>query len=428
MRKMLVLGSDFFTLSVVKEAQNQGVYVIVTDLMENSPTKEAANEKWMVSTADIDELEQLCVKNTVSAIMFGASDFNVEKGRELCKRLNLPIYCDSELAWNASRNKSLFKKICKEVGAPVAKDYKLTDQLSEDELKDIEYPVVVKPVDKSGNRGVSFCSNRKELIEGYKYARSISDSEDIIVEQKLTGTEHHVCYAVGNGEVRLVSFAEANHDSKQASNIYSFERNTSRFLKQYIEEVNDYVIAAFKKLGCREGVVWVDTMRDENDGKFYVLEMGYRFAGAMASCPLYEKVSGFNAVKWMVESSLGVNHTEELMPKALNNAYKSTLGLAHMFTKKDGVISKIEGLDVIKKIPDVFVDMPKGVGDSVRGLATIALISIYGDSCEDLIDKLKKINNSFKVFDENNCNLLIYYTDYDNILKTYDEGNEDFYR
>lgn len=428
MKKMLVLGSDFFTLSVVKEAQKQGVYVIVADLMENSPTKSAANEKWLVSTADLDKLQKLCIENSVSAIMFGASDFNVEKGRELCRRLNLPIYCDSELAWNASRNKSLFKKVCKEVGVPVARDYKLTDALSENEIKDVVYPVVVKPVDKSGNRGVTFCSNREELIEGYNFARSISDVEDIIVEQKLTGTEHHVCYAVGNGDVRLVSFAEANHDSKQASNIYSFERNTSRFLKQYIDEVNDYVIAVFKKLECREGVVWVDTMRDENDGKFYILEMGYRFAGAMASCPLYEKVSGFNAVKWMVESSLGINHTSDLMPKALNSAYKSTLGLAHMFTKKDGVITKIEGLDIINKIPDVFIDMPKGVGDSVRGLATIALISIYGESCEDLINKLKIINDSFKVLDEHNDNLLIYYTDYNNILKTYNEGNKDFNR
>ena len=73
--KLLILGSDFVTISVVKEAKKLGIYVIVADLMQNSPTKEEADEAWLISTTDIDLLEQKCKEEKVIAIMFGASDF-----------------------------------------------------------------------------------------------------------------------------------------------------------------------------------------------------------------------------------------------------------------------------------------------------------------------------------------------------------------
>ena len=63
MKKALVLGSDFCTLQVVKEAQKMGCYVIVTDLMETSPTKQQADEVWNISTTDIDLLEKRCKEN-----------------------------------------------------------------------------------------------------------------------------------------------------------------------------------------------------------------------------------------------------------------------------------------------------------------------------------------------------------------------------
>ena len=131
--KLLILGSDFVTISVVKEAKKLGVYVIVADLMQNSPTKEEADEAWLISTTDIDLLEQKCKEEKVTAIMFGASDFNIENARVLCRRLNLPIYCDNDSSWKAARNKSVFKEFCKQTGAPVAKDYYITDNMLKEE-------------------------------------------------------------------------------------------------------------------------------------------------------------------------------------------------------------------------------------------------------------------------------------------------------
>ena len=419
-KKLLILGSDFFTYRAVEEAKKMGVYVIVADYLNETPTKMIADESWLVSTTDIDTLYEKALNEKISGIFCGASDFNVENMRVLCKRLKLPLYCSNDFAWAVSRNKALFKDICFEVGAPVSKDYSMLDISNSDELDSIEYPVVVKPVDKSGNRGVSFCYNSDELKKGYLEAKNISDNERIVIEKMLSGTEHHVCYAADAGEFKLISFAEASHDKNQLSNIYSFERTTNRFLQQYLDEANDAAIRVFKRIGCTDGLVWLDTMRDSKSGKFYFLEMGYRFAGAVASSHMQKRMYGFDPVKWMLECSLGMKHEFDFDKIDLRLGYDSFVALAHMFTKQDAVIKEINGANELKNKNDIYLDLPKKVGDKVRGLATVALINIYGKNKEDLIEKLKYVNDTFKIYDQDGSNILIYYTDYKNILESFE--------
>lgn len=422
--KLLILGSDYGTLDLVKEAHKRGIYVVVTDTMETSPTKREADEMWHISTTDLDTLEVKCREERITAISFGASDFNINNGRKLCKRLGLPVYCESDRAWEVACNKSEFKKICKEVGAPVATDYYLTDALTRDELERIKYPVVVKPVDLSGNRGMSYCHNEEELVTAYKYARSVSENATIIVERMLRGPEFAVSYVMAGGEVRLLLFSSEHHQSGQLENLYSVITTTSAFLKQYIEECSDYVKAVFKKAGCKEGLAWVECMRD-SDGHFYLLEMGYRFGGEMTYVP-YERVSGFNSVSWMLDIAMGVQHNVSDLPADLNQCYMDCAASYYMFTKYEGEIAEMIGLEEIEAMPNTFVDFPKRVGNRVRFHAAMGIIRIYGKDCEELIDTIIKINSILIIRDKEGRDMFIYYDDIDSIRKEYLQGLREF--
>lgn len=419
--KILILGSDFGTISVVKEAHKAGLYVIVADLMETSPSKEEADEAWLVSTTDIDTLESKCKESGVTALMFGASDFNISNCRIICKRLGLPIYCDNDEAWAVARNKRLFKSICKKVGAPIATDYELDDNELETVADKIVYPVVVKPCDKSGNRGMSYCNNKDELFKAYWLARSISN-ESIIVERQLRGDEFNVHYVLAEGEARLLYFSSTHHEPGYASNLYSFKNTTSCHLRQYIYEVNESVKKVFKEAGCKEGIVWVDIMRDV-DGKFYLLEMGYRFGGVMTYRP-YSMVCGFNTVKWMLDLARGVKHTVADLPEELDQAYTGCAASYHLFTKHAGVVKKVEGVELLegKEHEGIFVDMPKRTGSTVRERATMGLIGIYGKDIDDLCEKLQFVNSSLKIIDENDDSLVIVYDDFDGLRTEYIQG------
>lgn len=423
MRKLLILGSDYGTIQVVREAHKLGIYVIVADLMQTSPTKELADEAWVLSTTDIHALVQRCKEENITALMFGASDFNVWNAREVCKRLNLPIYCDSDYACRVARDKAEFKRICKNVGVPVATDYYVTDALTDDELSKIQYPVVVKPTDKSGNRGMSYCNNQEELIAGYKEARNISDKE-IIVERQLHGKEYNVHYVLADGHARLLYFSSTHHEPGEAENLYSFKCTTSCHLKQYIEEVNDSVIRAIEKAECREGIVWFDCIRDD-DGHFYILEMGYRFGGVMTYVP-YEMVTGFNTVKWMLECALGIEHKEQDLPPALDKALTGCSASYNLFSQHAGEIAKIEGLSEVENIPGVFIDIPKREGDSVRLHACIGLLGIYGENIEEVCKRLQMVNSVLKTSNVRGENMFIYFDDYDSIRQEYYKGLEQF--
>ena len=423
MKKLLILGSDFGTISVVHEAHKMGLYVIVADLMENSPTKEEADEAWLLSSTDTDLLVQKCQEEGISALMFGASDFNVWNAREVCKRLNLPIYCDSDYACRVARDKGEFKRICKEVEAPIATDYYLTDALTDEELNKVHFPVVVKPVDKSGNRGMSYCSNRDELIAGYEAARKISD-KGIIVERQLHGKEYNVHYVLANGNAKLLYFSSTHHEPGEAENLYSFKCTTSHHLKQYIDAVNERAIAVIEKSECKEGIVWFDCIRDD-DGHFYLLEMGYRFGGVMTYVP-YTEVTGFNTVKWMLECALGVKHTVYDMPPALDGSLTGCAASYNLFSRCEGEIKEIDGLDQIKDIPGVFIDIPKREGNSVRLNACMGLLGIYGEDIEEICNRLKKINSL--LYTKNNVgeNMFIKYDDYESLREEYYTGLRQF--
>lgn len=421
--KLLILGSDFGTISVVKEAHVAGMYVIVADTMETSPSKEEADEAWLISTTDIDVLEAKCREVGVTAIMFGASDFNISNCRILCKRLNLPIYCDNDDTWAIARDKRIFKTICKEVGAPIATDYEFTDDQLTDMVDKINYPVVVKPSDKSGNRGMSYCKNAEELKEAYAIARSISD-RSIIVERQLVGDEYNVHYVLADGEARLLYFSSTHHEPGCASNLYSFKCTTSNHLKQYIEEVNESVKKVFAKAGCKEGIVWADIMRDQ-DGKFYLLEMGYRFGGVMTYRP-YAMVTGFNTIRWMLDIARGRKHQVSELPEELNQAYSGCAASYHLFTKHAGIARSVDGVDKLEVMEDVYVDMPKRAGSTVREKATMGLVGIFGKDIEDLCQKVAAVNAALSIKDENGDDMVITYDDYDSLRDEYYSGMKQF--
>lgn len=412
--KLLILGSDFFTLQCAIEAKKMGAYVITSDLMNWSPTKAASDEQWMVSTRDIVGLCEKCMEHGVTAAICGASDTNLDCLRDLCKRLNYPLYCSSDIAWQASRDKSFFKRICLKNKVSVPQPYDVSEAPTEEELSKIEFPVVVKPVDNSGNRGMSYCNNKEELRSAIEYAIGKSEKGKFIVERKLTGEDYHINYAVANGEIKLASYAQLFHNPDGTANIYSFEYNSQKYYQQYLSEINDSLISTFKELGCSDGIVWVDVIRDAIDGKFYVLEMGYRFPSAVASCHLLESITGFNACKWMVEYALGIPHTIDDLKCPVNAAEKK-VGFIHYFTRVEGTIGKIEGLSEIVHSKDMYLDLPKREGASVGKTLPIANLAFLCDDVEDMINRLKYLNTTFKIYTENGEDMLIRFTDYERV-------------
>ena len=423
-KKILILGSDFGTYDIACEAKKMGLYVITADLMETSPTKQVSDEAWLVSTTDYDTLERKCAENHIGGILFGASDFNISNARILCKRLNLPTFCPDDKAWNISKDKYEFKKACEEAGAPIATNYRISDELKREDLEKIKYPVVIKPVDMSGNRGMSYCDNEDELIEAYKFARSISQNPNIICERRLFGKEWDPNYLILNGNPVLLGFMQEFHQPGEAANLYSMIVTTSYGLKTWLEETNDKVKTLFNHIGFVNGVAWVETILDK-DGHFYLLEPGHRF-DSMTNYKLYEKMCGFNIIQWYINLALGIQISQEKFPRDLTGGRRDCIGSYHLFANKDGIIDSIEGLDKLLEMNDVDIDLPKRKGGAVKYHSNIGLIRVYGKSVEEMVNKFEYINSVFSIRDNTGENLFIRFTDFDSVIRDFHEGLAEF--
>ena len=420
MKKLLILGSDFGTIDIAVKAKKLGYYVITADLMETSPTKEASDEKWLISTVDTEELIRLCRVHGINGVIAGASDFNNEKSKIIAQALGLPTPYDNPLAEKAGNNKRFFKDKCIENGVPVARDYYLSSETDVDKA-DISFPVVVKPVDASGNRGMSYCNNRDELKNAIKKAFEISHSSTIIVEKELSGPEYAAHYVVKEGEPYLLYFASEKHEPGQRNNMYSLVSTTSAHLQQYLVEVNEGIKKVFRQVGCTNGIAWVECIRDK-DGRFYCFEMGYRL-GATMLYTQYGKVCGFDAIEYLIKYAMD-EPTGDCME--LNRYYKEKSSSYHLFMAKSGTISRIEGIERISCMGNVIIDMPKREGTEVQPGRHLGVLRIYSVDINDLVNTLSMINEHLRILDEHGNDMLIHFTDYATLIREEKTGKEQY--
>lgn len=390
MRKLLMLGTSNGTCAMVKYAMSQGIYTIVTDYLEPeiSIAKKIANEYWMINTADIDALEKKCIEESVTAVFCGVSGFNINSAMELCKRLNLPFYCTPE-SIHYGRNKADFKKVCRKLHAPVAQDYFLNDNFTDDEASIVKFPVVVKPVDRGANTGISFCNNVSELRDAVKLVRSVSDNPEIIIERMLHGEEWFSTYAISNGVPRFLTLNAMYHEPGYPASCYSLTTTITHHIEQYLKEINPQIETVLSAIGCKEGYAWVQVMRDDDDGKFYIIEMGYRLDGDLLYLPV-KFLNGYDVNKAMVDYACGIDSRSiNPLPQPQKSAYVKCGAGLRFWTKKKCTISEIQGLDFLKSIPDSNLEFRRQVGekeDIYRPLGTITkeeYIEICGDEPDE---------------------------------------------
>lgn len=423
MKKLLMMGTTPTSIELINMAKAQGIYTITTDYLEpeQSPAKLISDEYWMISTADLDALEKKCREEGVSAVLAGISEFNIERMAELCQRLELPCWCTPE-SWNAIQKKHNFKRLCRENGVPVATDYYLSNPPTEEELAQIVYPVVIKPVDQNSNVGMSYCYNREDVIKGCEYARSLSAYDTVIVERMLDGVEYIAHYAMADGKAVLFSFAAMLSEEGYPENCYSMTTTGTDKLNHYLAEVDSAVTRALHEAGCHEGVAWCEMILDK-DGHFYLLEMGYRPTGDMIAIPLKE-VAGFDTLTWLLDTAVGKKHTVNDLPKKLTASPVSCACAYILWSKARGTATRMEGLDKLMTMPNVYVRNLVYEGKEIEAYDYMIVIAFDAENCKEMCRTIEMINRTVKVLDENGSDLTIYYTDTDRLLKMYQTGRE----
>ena len=281
MKKLMLLGGLRYLLPVIKEAHKLGIYVITADYLPDNIAHKYSDEYCNVSIIDKEAVLKAAQELKIDGILSHAVDPGVVSAAYVAEKMGLPFQCSYEVAC-ILQDKSLFRKFLAENGfnCPKAKGY----DNAEDALKDIDYfnwPVIVKPVDSAGSKGVTKVEDKSGLRTAIEFALSASLSKNFIIEDFLdkVGAQSSADIFTIDGKLVYPAYSDQLFD-KNAANPYtpaieiwpaSMEQNLQDDLTIQLQRL-------FSLLGVKSGIYNVES-RVCSDGRAYIMEISPRGGG-----------------------------------------------------------------------------------------------------------------------------------------------------
>ena len=417
-KKLLVLGGKpIGSVELVERAKELGAYVIVADYLpkEESPAKRIADECWDISTANVDELVDLCKKKHIDGISAGVHEFNINRMLDLCERLNLPCYCKRN-TWIYCDDKVEFKKLCIKNSIPVASKYEIDEHADILELQKLPFPLIVKPVDGSGSRGFHICHNAKELKEKYNDAASFSPTKRVLVEDYIPYDAVIIHYTMFQGKCHFSGMSDkiSRKFASTGSSVMGFQTLPSKGLNVYLQNLNERVCTMFENAGFTDGPIWIEAFYDGAD-KFFFNEIGYRFGGSLTNYPV-KYFYGIDQLDLMISSALSGDIPFTQSPNETPQNYC----ILPIHTKA-GNIQHIVGENDIKSMNNIYAYVPVHFeGDEIHDWGSaqqvFCYIHVLYDTYKDLKNTLNDVMKTIKAIDLNGNNLLFTLFDFNNEL------------
>ena len=403
--KLLVLGATKMIGEIVKAAKRLGIYTYAADYYENSPAKKLADQAVLLNVVDVDKVVEFIKKENINGVLTGFADSLLPAYKEICEKANLPCYITNEEQLNFALKKEVFKSYLKEFEIPYIEDL---DENTND------FPVIVKPVDNSGARGISICHNKEELKKGIELALEFSKSKKYLIEKYLDCAEATVFYLFINGKAYFTLMGDRHVAPVKEGFIklptgYTFPSpHTEKFKK----ELHPKFQKLFEKLNIQNGMMFLQCFVDKS-GTIIPYEPGFRLTGSLEYI-LLNKVCDYNPIEMMIHFALTGQMESKQEHLKINPNVKKCYNISCLL--RDGTIDQIEGTEKLKNtdgIVDVFESYEKGdsLPESVWGkLAQIGVrLFVVPDDNRHYQQLQEAIKNNLKIIDKQGQNMIINY-------------------
>ena len=185
--KILILGGGFQQLPAIRKAHELGLTVLLADYLPDAPGRREADQSFLVSTRDKEKILELARKEAVDGILAFASDPAEETAAYVAEKIGLPggMYAAAGILGN----KRKFREFLAMHRIPAPRHFPMDYPES-----DLHYPVVVKPLDSSGSKGVTILRSYDagRLLRAYQEAVSCSLSGQAMAEEYISYGYRHL--------------------------------------------------------------------------------------------------------------------------------------------------------------------------------------------------------------------------------------------
>ena len=305
MKKVLMLGGSLYQVYAIREAVRLGYYVITCDYLPSNPGHKFAHEYYNVSTTDKEAVLDLAKRLQVDGVVAYASDPAAPTAAYVCEKLGLPTspYQSVEIL----SKKDLFRAYLSEHGFNVPKARGFTSY--EDALAAIDsfrLPVMVKPVDSSGSKGINKLTDKSQLKAFVEDALNYSRDKRFLIEEFIVKKGYQISGDAFSVDGKLVFHCLGNeYYSTKVSKDFAPLGECWPFMMdaRYIDVLHADLQRLISLLGMKSTAYNVEAIVDENDN-VYILELGARSGGSLIP-QITECATGVNLVTYVIKAAMG---------------------------------------------------------------------------------------------------------------------------
>jgi len=349
-KRILIVGAGEWQVPMITKAQSMGLEVLATDKNPSAPGLKLADVGEVIDTIDINKTLKLAEDSHVDAVATMATDYAVPTVAYIAEKLSLTgiSYATAKIC----SNKSSVRKILQKFNVPSPKfHHVLVVPVDLDKIP-LNLPVVVKPVDSCGSKGVRMVNSMDELKEAIEFASSKSMNGCVLIEEFMEGHEVSVEGIVYENEIHILAitdkivtdspfFVEIGHTIPS-----ELRQNTQKKIKEVVSNCID-------ALRINNSAFHIEVKTTSEGPK--IVEVGARLGGGAIASHLVPLATGIDLIKENIAMALG--NSVQLEP-SLNRA-----AAVRFILPNPGITTSIlefSNLKKIKGVIDINIKLQKG--------------------------------------------------------------------
>lgn len=360
-KKLMLLGGLRYLLPVIEAAHKEGYYVITCDYLPDNIAHKYSDEYCNVSIIDKEAVLEKAKELQIDGIMSFAVDPGVVTAAYVAEQMGLP-FAGSYESVRILQNKDLFRKFLTDNGfnVPVSGGYDSFEEAAKD-LNKFTFPIIVKPTDSAGSKGVSRVDRPAELPAAYMIALDNSISKRVIIEEFIEkeGCSSDTDSFSVDGKLKVVTFSAQRFDDEAANpytpSAYSWP---STFTKEQEEYLTSELQRLITLLNLKSSIYNIET-RIGTNGKPYIMEVSPR-GGGNRLAEMIRYGTGVDMIGAYVRAAVG-DTIGELKSPEFDGHWSEVI----LHSDKDG---EFESLDIAPEYKDNVVETDLWVtpGDKIH--------------------------------------------------------------
>ena len=326
-KSILIFGEGELQRSIIRRAKLKGLFTIGIDPCADAVCKDEVNAFEVVGGQDFEGTCAVVEKYGVDAIVTTATDKPLVMMARVAEKYGFPFYSVETAQW--STDKYQMKQRFLEGGVPCARGRLIAKV---EEADDLCYPLIVKPRDNSGSRGVKLCRNKEELQEAMQEALQYSHLDTVLVEEYIEGQEYSIEGLHYNGKSEVIQFTEKTTTEFP----YNVELAHKQPANLTVNQKNDIRQQVSKIAQC---------MHFENCPSHTELKINERGIFIIETSP---RLGGDYITSTLVPLSTGINMEDQLLNIALGKKVDTQTGRVEkasgvcFFCLPEGVVKRID--------------------------------------------------------------------------------------